>query len=104
MATLVKTTKDGRRLEVVGLALRLDGKLEATDLIEVARHPYRRAIEAAAPDASHMAGRVALTPDEAEIARTALAAAETRLLSDPVAINERFRLAALQLAREQGIE
>lgn len=104
MATLVKTTQDGRRLEVVGLALRLDGKLEAVDLIEVARHPRRQAILAVAPDASHMAGRVSLTPAEAAVARAALSASEERLLADPVAINERFRLAALWKAREQGIE
>ena len=61
MATLVKTTQDGRKLEVVGLAICLDGELEAFELIEVKLHPNRRAIWAAVPEATHMAGRVALT-------------------------------------------
>ncbi len=32
MTTLVKTTQDGRKLEVIGLAICLDGKLEAFEL------------------------------------------------------------------------
>ena len=35
MPTLVKVTQDGRKLEVVGLAILLDGQLEAFELIEV---------------------------------------------------------------------
>lgn len=104
MATLVKVTQSGRRLEVAGLAITLDGKLEANELIEVKDHPYRRKILAEVPDATHMAGRVPLTRDEAEIALTALKQAEAALLANPVAINERFRIAAMMKAREQGIE
>ena len=61
MAALVKITQDGRKLEVVGLAILLDGELEAFDLIEVKLHPNRRAIVQVLPEATHMAGRVALT-------------------------------------------
>ena len=104
MATLVKTTQDGRRLEVVGLAICLDGKLEAFELIEVKAHPNRRAIWAAVPDATYMAGRVPLTQAEAEIVMSAFSKAEADILANPVAINERFRLAAMRKAREQGIE
>ncbi len=104
MATLIKTTADGRRLEVVGLALTLDGKLEADELVEIERHPNRRAIRAAAPEASHMAGRVTLTKEEAEAVRAAFARAEGALLETPTAINERFRLAVLRKAREEGVE
>ncbi|MBB6254490.1 hypothetical protein [Nitrospirillum iridis] len=104
MATLVKVTQDGRRLEVVGLALRLDGALEAVELVEVARHPHRLAILRAVPDATHMAGRVALTAAEAAAALAALQEAEADLLASPQAIHERFRIAALWKAREQGIE
>jgi len=43
MATLVKTTQDGRKLEVIGLAICLDGQLEAFELIEVKLHPNQRA-------------------------------------------------------------
>ena len=49
MATLVKITQDGRRLEVVGLAILLDGQLEAFELIEVKLHPNRRAIVECCP-------------------------------------------------------
>lgn len=104
MATLVKVTQDGRRLEVIGLAICLDGALEAFDLIEVKLHPNRRAILKVMPEATHMAGRVALSREEAEIVTAAFKRAEAQILADPVAINERFRIAAMWKAREQGIE
>jgi hypothetical protein len=104
MAVLIKTTLDGRRLEVVGLAICLDGKLEAIELVEVKRHPNRAAIREIAPDATHMAGRVPLTCAEAEIVADAFARAEAEMMANPVAIHERFRLAVLQKACEQGIE
>jgi len=102
--TLVKTTEDGRRLEVIGLAICLDGALEAFELIEVKLHPNRAAIHKAAPDATHMAGRVALTREQAEIVVGAFQIAETQILASPAAINERFRIAMMWKAREQGIE
>jgi len=104
MPTLVKITQDGRKLEVIGLAICLDGKLEAFELIEVKLHPNRPAIWATVPEATHMAGRVALTRAEAEIVATAFKQAEAEILANPVAINERFRIAAMWKAREQGIE
>ena len=104
MATLVKTTQDGRKLEVIGLAICLDSKLEAFELIEVKLHPNRRAIWAAVPDATHMAGRVALTRVEADIVESAFKDAQAEILASPIAINERFRIAAMWKAREQGIE
>lgn len=104
MTTLVKTTQDGRKLEVIGLAICLDGKLEAFELIEVKLHPNRRAIHQAAPEATHMAGRVALTREEAETVFRAFREAEAQILADPAAIAERFRIAAMWKAREQGIE
>ena len=104
MATLVKTTQDGRKVEVVGLALCLDGKLEAFELIEVQMHPNRRAILEVMPQATHMAGRIALTREEAEIVFNAFKETEAQILANPAAINERFRIAAIWKAREQGIE
>jgi len=104
MATLVKVTQDGRRLEVIGLAICLDGQLEAFELIEVKLHPNRRAILNVLPEATHMAGRVALTRDEAAIVLAAFKEAEAEILASPAAINERFRIAAMWKAREQGIE
>lgn len=102
--TLVKITQDGRKVEVAGLAILLDGQLEAFDLIEVKMHPNRRAILQMAPHATHMAGRVALTKEEAAIVEAAFKAAEAEILANPTAINERFRIAAMWKAREQGIE
>ena len=104
MATLVKITQDGRKLEVIGLAICLDGKLEAFELIEVKLHPNKRAIRAVMPEATHMAGRFALAREEAEIVTGAFKQAEAKILSSPAAINERFRIAAMWKARAQGIE
>jgi hypothetical protein len=104
MATLVKVTQDGRKLEVRGLAICLDGKLEAFDLTEVKGHPNRRAILGVLPEATHMAGRVALTREEANIATTALKDVEAQILASPAAINERFRIAVNHKARDEGIE
>lgn len=104
MITLVKTTQDGRKLEVIGLAICLDGQLEAFELIEVKLHPNKRAIWAVMPEATHMAGRVALTRHEADAVIAAFKQAEAEILASPVAINERFRIAAMWKARELGIE
>jgi hypothetical protein len=102
--TYVKTTQDGRKVEVVGLAILLDGKLECFELIDVKLHPNRRAIWHAAPDADFMAGRVTLTKEEAEIVRKALQEANDEIIASPQAMNERFRIAFMHRAREQGIE
>ncbi len=104
MSTLVKTTLDGRRLEIVGQAILLDGKLEAVELIPVAKHPNRGAILQVMPDAVFMAGRVALTAEEGRVAQAALDEGERQFLSDPKAIEERFRAAANRREAELGIE
>ena len=104
MPTLIKTTADGRKLEIRGALLTLDGKPEADELVEVERHPNRRAIRATAPEATHMAGRVTLTAREAEAAQAALSAARDAEAATPQALAERFRLAAMRKACEDGIE
>ena len=91
-------------LEVIGLAICLDGQLEVFELIEVKLHPNKRAIWSVMPQATHIAGRVALTREEADIVKRAFQNAETEILASPAAINERFRIAAMWKAREQGIE
>ncbi|WP_425373899.1 hypothetical protein [Methylovirgula ligni] len=101
---LVKITQDGRKLEVNGLAVTLDGKLEAVDLMEVTIHPNRSAIIAVMPEATHMAGRVALTREEAQIVLDTFKETEAEILANPVAIQERFRIAATHRARTEGIE
>ena len=102
--TLIKITQDGRKLEVIGLAICLNGELDGFELIEVKMHPNKRAIWTAIPEATHMAGRVALTSAEAENVQTAFKEAEAEILASPAAINERFRIAMMWKAREQGIE
>lgn len=104
MATLIKTTEDGRKVEVSGLAILLDGELEAFELIEVKLHPNRRAILNAVPEATHIAGRLPLTQAEADAVIAAFKETEAQILASPAAINERFRIAAMWKAREQGIE
>ena len=104
MAVLVKTTQDGRKLEVVGQALMLGGKLEAVELTPVLDHPNRLAILAVAPDAEFLAGRVSLTAAEAQVAREALELAQAEFLKSPAAIEERFRQLRWARDREQGIE
>jgi hypothetical protein len=104
MAILVKTTQDGRKVEVNGQAITLAGKLEAVELIPVASHPNRATILQVMPEAAYMAGRIALTEDEAAIAREALARGEEAALADPRAIEERFRYAARRREAELGIE
>ncbi len=104
MTTLVKITEDGRKLEVKGFALYLDGVLEAVDLTEVKMHPAKRKIWSIMPDATHVAGRVALNAEETEIVKKALKETEAMMLANPIAIAERFRIAAMWKAREQGIE
>jgi hypothetical protein len=47
---------------------------------------------------------VALTREEAAIVEAAFKEAEAEILASPAAINERFRIAAMWKAREQGIE
>ncbi|POF33845.1 hypothetical protein [Roseibium marinum] len=104
MTTLIKTTEDGRKVEVNGLAICLDGKLEAFELIEVAMHPNRRAIVEIMSDATHMAGRIALTREDVRKVEEAFAETEKQILASPAAINERFRLAVKRRTCSEGIE
>jgi hypothetical protein len=93
MSTYIKTTEDGRKVEVIDQSICLDGKKEADRLIPVAEHPNRANILKAAPDASHMAGRLALTAEEATAAFAALAAAKAAYDASPKGLAERIRTA-----------
>jgi hypothetical protein len=104
LRTLIKTTQDGRKLEVIGFAIYLEGQLEAIDVIEIKLHPNGRKIWETAPEATHVAGRVTLTREEAEAVEKALKESQEAMLNDPASIAERFRVAAMMRAREQGIE
>lgn len=92
--TLIKLTQDGRRVEVIDRAICLDGRHEADTLTEVRQHPNRIAIRQAAPDATHMAGRIPLTQEEAACAQAALDTARALYDATPLAIAERIRHAA----------
>jgi len=92
MSTLIKTTEDGRKVEVVGQAIFLDGKKEATCLVQLREHPNRSAILQAAPNATHMAGRIPLTVEQAAIAQAAMDAAKEAYDFSPLGISERIRL------------
>lgn len=91
MSIYVKTTVDGRKVEVIGMAVCLAGKKEADRLVPVHEHPNRAAILNAMPNATHMAGRLPLTAEEAVIAEAALEAAKVVYDSSPLGIAERIR-------------
>ena len=93
MGVLIKTTADGRKLEVIGSALYLDGVKEADDIDPVIYHPNRENIHKAAPDATHMAGRVPLAWAEALAANAALKEARAAFESSPQGLAERMRRA-----------
>lgn len=93
MNTHIKTTVDGRKVEVIGAIVCLEGRPEADRLVPVIEHPNWRAILQAAPDATHMAGRLPLTVDEAQKAQLAMNAAHAAFDASPAAVAERSRLA-----------
>ncbi|MGY6217650.1 hypothetical protein ACW73L_21030 [Methylolobus aquaticus] len=93
MSTYIKTTQDGRKVEVIDQAICLDGKTEADHLVPVAEHPNRANILQAAPDATHMAGRLALTAAEATAALAALEANRLAYETSPKGLAERMRKA-----------
>ena len=49
MSTFIKMTQDGRRVEVTGLAVTLDGKPEAMEVTDVMIHPRKLQIIQSAP-------------------------------------------------------
>jgi len=91
MTTHIKTTEDGRKVEVIGRAICLGGRPEAYELIAIDGHPNKDAILAAVPDATHMAGRLPLTLEQATLARDALAGASASPFADPRAVEDFFR-------------
>ncbi len=103
MSTYIKTTEDGRKVEVIEQAVCLAGKKEAVRLIPVNEHPNRAAILKVAPEATHMAGRLPLTADEAAIAQAALDAARIAYQNSPKGLAERMRKAQNEaLAQRDG--
>jgi len=103
-ATFVKLTADGRKVEVIGEFVCLNGVPEAGGVVHISEHPNRQAIRDAVPGATHVAGRIPLRHDEAAIANAALTAQKRRVDADAVSINERIRKAVFARQRDNGVE
>jgi len=101
MNVYIRTTQDGRDIEIIGGAVCVGGEPEARELIEVTCHPHRDQIMRMAPGATHMAGRIPLTEEQADKARAAMAATYD---PDPRAIEERLRRLIHEKARQDGVE
>ncbi|VFU08667.1 conserved protein of unknown function [Methylocella tundrae] len=101
--TFIRSTSDGRKVEVIGALICIDGSPVADQLVEVKEHPNKAAILHALPNAAYMAGPIVLTVEEGSLVRGALAAAKTAE-TDPVEIEKRFRGAWNARSREAGIE
>jgi hypothetical protein len=99
----IRTTNDGRKVEVINGNVCIDGKAVADTLTDLKVHPNKEAILFALPNAAFMAGPVVLTAEEASVARGAMEAAKPGM-KDRVTIEERFRKGWNKRAFEMGIE
>lgn len=99
----IRTTSDGRKIEVINGQVCVDSRPVAESLTDVKTHPNREAILFALPNAAFMAGPVALTAEEASVVRGALESARPGV-KDRVTIEERFRKSWNKRAFEMGIE
>lgn len=102
--TYIKTTEDGRKVEVVDGWVCLAGVREANHLIPIQEHPNRQAIARAVPGATHVAGRLPLTLAEAAVAQNALSAAQRVFDASPAGITQRIRKAIWARAAVEGVE
>ena len=103
-AIFIKSTLDGRKLEVIDGWVCLAGVREADSLVPLEEHPNRRAISQAVPGATHVAGRLPLTHEEAAIAQSALSAAKRVFDASPSGITQRLRQAVWAKATAEGVE
>ena len=99
----IRTTSDGRKIEVINGSVCLDGRPIANTLTDVKIHPNKEAILFVLPNAAFMAGPIALTAEEASVARGAMEAAKPGD-KDRISIEERFRKGWNKRAFEMGIE
>ncbi|MDP2094001.1 MAG: hypothetical protein Q8K50_08945, partial [Hydrogenophaga sp.] len=90
-AVYIKTTQDGRKVEVIDGWVCLGGVREADNLIAMDEHPNRQAIAKAVPGATPVAGRVPLTPPEPAVAPGALSLAQRQNHASPAGITQRLR-------------
>ena len=103
-ATFVKSTADGRAVEVIDGVVCLAGVPEAGELVHLSEHPNRLAILRAVPQATHMAGRLPLDAAQAAVASAALLAAQREVDASPPAIARRLQRAVFLKARLDGVE
>ncbi len=103
-ATFIKTTQDGRKVEVMDGWVCLAGVREANSLIPLDEHPNRQAIVRAVAGASHAAGRLPLTLPEAAVAQKALSAGQRDFDASPTGIAQRLRQAVWLKATADGVE
>jgi hypothetical protein len=101
---LIKTTQDGRKVEVIDGWVCLAGVREANNLVPMDEHPNRQAIMRAVPGASHAAGRLPLTLVEAAKAQQALSAEQREFDASPTGIAQRIRQAVWAKATAEGVE
>ena len=101
---LVRTTHDGRKVEVIGRHVCLDGRPEADTLVVLDEHPNRQAILKVLPLATHVAGRLPLTLAEASVAQAALRRAHDRFDGTPQAARERLRQVVWRKTVTDGVE
>jgi hypothetical protein len=99
----IRTTSDGRKIEVIDGKVCVDGRPVADSLVDVKTHPNKEAIYFALPNAAFMAGPIVLTDEEASVVRGAIEAAKPGM-QDRIEIEERFRKRWNSRAFESGIE
>jgi hypothetical protein len=104
LAVYVKTTEDGRRVEIIDGWVCLAGVREANSLVPLIEHPNRQAIQRAVPGATHMAGRLPLTHAETAIAQGAMEVERRNFDASPSGITQRIRHAVWAKAHAEGIE
>ena len=103
-AVYVKTTQDGRVVEIINGWVCLAGKPETDELVVLDEHPNRQAILKAVPKATHMAGRLPMTMPEASVAHAALRRHHDPFDGSAIAVSERLRKAVWQKAFAEGAD
>ncbi len=103
-ATYIKTTLDGRKVEVIEGWICLGGAREADCLIPMDEHPNRQAIVRAVPGATHAGGRLPFTLAEAAAVQSALSIAQRNFDASPAGITQRLRHAVWAKAHADGVE
>jgi hypothetical protein len=103
-ATYIKTTQDGRKVEVIDGWICLGGVREADSLIPMDEHPNRQAIARAVPGATHAGGRLPFTLAEAAAVQGALSIAQRNFDASPAGITQRLRHAMWAKATADGVD